>query len=191
MDKLIFTKPKRKVHTVFLHCSASDNLTHDDIEVVKKWHTLPKMPKEIKVKIKNRELPNSENFKYGNGWSDVGYHYYITKDCEIQTGRDLEKTPAAQKGHNTGSIAICCGGLNEFSENQLNLLKSFCYAINDAYNRKVKFRGHCEVDKNKTCPIFNYKKLLNLNKSGKIKKNNVLVFLLKLIEFIKKWKKND
>ena len=81
-----FVKPEREVDRVFLHCSASDNAEHDDIQIIRRWHTDPE--------------------PQGRGWSDVGYHFFIRKDGEIQEGRPLTRTPAAQAGHNTGTIAI-------------------------------------------------------------------------------------
>lgn len=141
----LFQKPNRPIHTVFIHCSASDNPDHDDIKVIKQWHL-------------------------ERGWSDVGYHYFIKKDGTLQLGRDLEKTPAAQKGYNTGTIAICLHGLeeNEFTQPQFYTLIDLCIAIDEAYFEDMCFRGHCEVNSNKTCPVFNYKYLLGLNDKGRM-----------------------
>ena len=76
----LLEKPKRAITKVFLHCSASNRPNHDDVEVIRTWHKL-------------------------RGWSDVGYHYFIRTDGKIQIGRDIEQKPAAQAGHNTGTIA--------------------------------------------------------------------------------------
>lgn len=136
-----FSKPKRNVHTVFLHCSASDNPLHDNIKTIRNWHLK-------------------------RGFAGIGYHYYISKDGEIHKGRDLERTPAAQKGHNTGSIAICLGGLYDFTDKQFNSLKKLCFEINGSY-AKIRFRGHREVA-NKLCPVYDYKQILNLDEKGYI-----------------------
>ena len=137
-----FLKPNRPVHVVFIHCSASDNPEHDDVSVMRKWHTEQR------------------------GWDDVGYHYFIKKDGTLQPGRDLEKTPAAQKGYNTGSIAICLHGLEKekFTPQQFITLMELCWEIHESY-RKVQFRGHCEVS-DKRCPVFDYKNLLALDDKG-------------------------
>lgn len=37
------------------------------------------------------------------GWADVGYHYYVKRDGTIQTGRPLEKTPAAPADQRDGA----------------------------------------------------------------------------------------
>lgn len=138
-----FNKPKRTIHTVFIHCSDSDSPNHDDVSVIKQWH----------VK--------------GNGWSDVGYHYFIKKNGMLQKGRDLESVPAAQKGHNEGSIAICLHGSHKdkFTQAQFATLKELCTQINNAYGKKIRFRGHKEVSA-KTCPVFDYKTVLGLDKEG-------------------------
>jgi N-acetylmuramoyl-L-alanine amidase len=139
-----FTAPKRQIKRVFIHCSASDNPAHDDVSIIKQWH-LAKTPP----------------------WKDVGYHFYIKKDGTIQTGRNIEVTPAAQAGHNTGTIAICCGGLKDFPARQMNSLVELCDAINEAI-AGVTFHGHCEVDSGKTCPVFAYKEILDLDSNGRM-----------------------
>lgn len=134
-----FTKPYRNVYAVYIHCSASDRPEHDDVSVMRQWHL-------------------------ANGWSDVGYHYFIRKDGEIQAGRSVENTPAGQKGHNRGSIAICLHGLDEskFAANQFNSLRDLCAAINGNYSTALEYHGHCEVS-SKSCPVFDYKTVLGLD----------------------------
>ncbi|MGF1727155.1 peptidoglycan recognition protein family protein [Photobacterium nomapromontoriensis] len=138
-EEIVFTKLSRHVHTVFLHCSASDNPSHDSISTIRKWHLK-------------------------RGFNEVGYHFFISKNGDIHLGRSLEKTPAAQKGHNTGSIAICLHGLKKekFTEKQISSVKKLCSVINNEYSGKMKFRGHCEVS-SKSCPVFDYKSTLKLD----------------------------
>ena len=138
-------KPKRNVAKVFLHCSASDHAHHDNAETMDKWH-------------KER------------GWSGIGYHYFIRKDGVIQVGRDIEKVPAAQRGHNTGSIAICVHGLdvNKFTKEQRASLTALCLTLNKLYRGGLTFHGHREVEKNKACPVFNYRLWLRLDKDGRM-----------------------
>ncbi len=48
-----------------------------------------------------------------NGWSDIGYNFYITTDGRLHLCRPLNRSGAHVKGHNTGNIGICLeGGLN-------------------------------------------------------------------------------
>lgn len=137
---MIYPKVTRNINKVFIHCSASDNPDHDDVSVMKEWHLQ-------------------------RGWSDVGYHHFIKKDGTIQNGRPIDKIPAAQRGHNKGSIAICLHGLeeDEFTTAQASSLYELCKAINDSYD--VTFHGHCEVSA-KVCPVIDYKGILNLSGNG-------------------------
>ena len=146
-EKISFSKPTRTVKSVFLHCSASDNPSHDSVATIEAWH------------IKR-------------GFSGIGYHYFISKNGDIHNGRDIEKIPAAQKNHNTGSIAICLHGLKKekFTNEQLTSVKKLCNAIDSSYGAKViQFRGHCEVS-NKSCPVFDYKATLQLDSDKHINK---------------------
>ncbi|WP_216595367.1 peptidoglycan recognition protein family protein [Aestuariivita boseongensis] len=134
---------------VFLHCSASDNPSHDNVATIKRWHTDPK--------------------PQGRGWSDTGYHYFIRKNGILENGRPLSRTPAAQAGHNTGTIAICLHGLDEdkFTESQFATLKNLCVEINDSYDGTLTFHGHREVA-SKACPVFDYKAVLKLDQFGRL-----------------------
>ena len=137
---MIFPRVTRHIGRVFIHCSASDNKNHDDINVIEQWHL-------------------------DRGFSGVGYHFFIKKDGTIQNGRELDRTPAAQAPYNKGTIAICLGGLEHFTQAQYDSLIVLCYAINDTYS--VTFHGHCEVS-TKSCPVFSYRKVLNLDSKGRI-----------------------
>ena len=143
----IFKKPQREIDRVFLHCSASSLSSHDDVEVIRSWHKQ-------------------------NGWSDIGYHLYITFDGRVHIGRDIEKSPAAQKGHNVGTIAICLSGLveDDFTEDQFESLINLCQQIHNEIP-DVTFHGHCEVS-DKDCPVFHYREVLGLNEFGEYWNNN-------------------
>lgn len=97
----------------------------------------------------------------------MGYHYFIRKSGELEAGRSLEEVPAAQQGHNTGSIAICLHGLKQekFTKAQFERLIALCREIDKAYENQLTFHGHCEVSA-KTCPAFDYKTVLGLTESG-------------------------
>jgi N-acetylmuramoyl-L-alanine amidase len=137
-----FKKPNRAINRVFLHCSASDNIKHDNVETMIEWHK-------------------------ARGWSTIGYHFFIKKDGTIQEGRSLEKTPASAKGHNTKTIAICCHGLekDKFTELQFKSVYELCRQINASVSNKVTFHGHCEVSA-KSCPVYDYKYVLGLDGMG-------------------------
>ena len=142
---MMFEKPKRRVERIFLHCSASDagTLAGDYmVEEIRRWHR-------------------------ARGFSDVGYHFLIDKAGEIMVGRPLENIPAAQKGHNRGTIAIMAHGLEDFPDVMLAEAKALCAEINEAYRGRVSFHGHCEVSR-KSCPVFGYRELLELDRFGRM-----------------------
>lgn len=139
-----FFKPSRPVTKVFIHCSASDNPDHDNIATMDAWHK-------------------------ANGFSGVGYHLFGRKNGKGEVGRSLEKTPAAQGGHNRGTIAICLHGLAEdkFTDAQKLWLIDVCHQINDAYGGNVTFHGHREVAA-KDCPVIDYRSILKLDAAGRL-----------------------
>lgn len=141
-----FIKPKRAVSRVFIHCSASDNPAHDNAATMDAWHRARKPP-----------------------FKEIGYHCFIRKDGSLEDGRSLEKAPAAQEGHNAGTIAICLHGLDEdkFTAAQFDTLRKLCGDINAAYGGRVTFHGHREVA-NKTCPVFDYRAVLGLDAQGRM-----------------------
>jgi peptidoglycan hydrolase-like protein with peptidoglycan-binding domain len=85
----------------------------------------------------------------------------------VQFGRDASLTPAAQAGHNSGTVAICVNGLTDldFTSDQFNALRRLCREIDTAHGGKVTFHGHCEVS-SKSCPVFDYKQVLKLSRDG-------------------------
>lgn len=133
-----FDPPVRRISRVFLHCSASDNPKHDDPRVIESWHL-------------------------DRGFAEIGYHYFVSKDGTIWCGRDLEKTPAAQQGNNTGTIAICSHGLANFTDAELQATRDLCSLINSAYAGDLTFWGHREVEPGKTCPVYDWRALLQLD----------------------------
>lgn len=139
-----FVKPGRPIGRVFIHCTASDRPEHDNVETIRRWH---------------RE----------RGWSDIGYHCLIHKDGRWSSGRSLELTPAAQAGHNTGTIAICLHGLEKerFTEAQFLTLRELAREIDAAYGGRITFHGHCEVAA-KACPVFDYRRVLGLDAKGRL-----------------------
>ncbi|MBD5226855.1 MAG: lysozyme [Bacteroidales bacterium] len=63
--------------------------------------------------------PQGENFTVeqirqmhlANGWSDIGYHWYIDANGKVFKGRPEDYAGAHTVGHNTRSIGVCyCGG---------------------------------------------------------------------------------
>jgi N-acetylmuramoyl-L-alanine amidase len=76
-------RKKRKINKFIVHCSATREGQHIDVETIRDWH------------VNER------------GWSDIGYHYVIYLDGTIHNGRDVRRSGAHTKGQNTNSIGIC------------------------------------------------------------------------------------
>ncbi len=91
-----------------------------------------------------------------NGWNDIGYHYVITKDGEIQPGRAEHLQGAhARTGRdfnrNPFSLGVVFVGHSEYNEEQLRsmvvLLADLCqrYKINPLdLSEKGGIQGHHE-----------------------------------------------
>ncbi len=45
-----------------------------------------------------------------NGWAGIGYHFYIHKNGQIETGRPVEEVGAHTYKYNNSSIGICLAG---------------------------------------------------------------------------------
>lgn len=101
-----------------------------------------------------------------NGWSDVGYHFFIKRDGEIQRGRDKSRTGAHVKNYNTGNLGICmAGGLSDnnrpednFTKEQYQSLNKLIYTLHGQYP-EAKIMGHNEFPghESRGCPCFDIK----------------------------------
>lgn len=140
----MIVKPKRKVSKVYIHCSASDVKAHDNVRTIRRWHL-------------------------ARGFAGTGYHLVITRNGIAHNARGLEFIPAAQKGKNTGSIAICVTGFYEFTAEQMFSLIRTCTELDNLYARALTFHGHCEVA-NKSCPVFDYRAVLALDSTGHMRR---------------------
>lgn len=142
IDLTDIKKPKRMVNRVFLHCSASDRPQDDNPQTIEKWHMARK-------------------------FKEIGYHFYIDKAGKIYEGRSLDTNPAAQQGHNANTVAICMGGLKKenFTVEQKRALVALCLYLEQLI-KGLTFHGHCEVNPEKTCPVYPYKEWLQLSDRG-------------------------
>jgi N-acetylmuramoyl-L-alanine amidase len=121
----------RKINLVVLHCSDSPHQHHDDISTIRQWHV------------------------EGNGWSDIGYNWYIKQDGTAQKGRPVRIIPAHVRGYNHNSIGICLGGKDTFTDAQRKTLRMLLNEIVNFYNLDFSHvKLHNELDSRKTCPNF-------------------------------------
>ena len=95
------------------------------------------------------------------GWLAIGYHYVITRDGQLETGRDVTKQGAHVKNHNHESVGICLvGGVDEnkepennFTDEQFNTLKQLLTGLSNAYP-EAEVKGHNFFNPKKACPSF-------------------------------------
>lgn len=135
----------RNINFLVIHCSATDNPDQDDIQFVRELHTSPK----------DKKFKWGKYDTYGKAWSDVGYHYYITKRGHIQIGRPLHRPGAHAKGFNNTSIGICLAGDKSFNKIQFEMASILCQGLIQRYSLEKKdIIGHRDLTKYKTCPNF-------------------------------------
>lgn len=80
----------RPISELIVHYTATPVGMDVDAEKIREWH------------ITDR------------GWKDIGYHFVVLPDGNVQIGRDIAQTGAHCAQHNFESIGICyVGGLDE------------------------------------------------------------------------------
>ena len=129
----------RALKRIILHCTATPESKHFDVDTIRRWH------------VKDR------------GWKDIGYHYVIYIDGSVHEGRPIEQAGAHTSGHNADSIGITYVGgcdakmkakdtLNEAQETAMvNLIK----ALREEHG-ELSLHGHNEFAA-KACPSFKVK----------------------------------
>ena len=122
---------------ITVHCSATPPKQDVDVAEIRRWHKK-------------------------KGWRDVGYHFVIRRNGDVQLGRPLSQTGAHVKGHNRGNIGVCMvGGCNtelqpedNFTLAQRKALFGLMAALQEQFlisDENVK--GHKDWGGNKACPV--------------------------------------
>ena len=131
----------RKIKKIIVNCSATQEGKNISVDTIRKWHLK-------------------------RGWRDIGYHFIIGLDGEIEEGRPIEQSGAHTKGHNFDSIGICyIGGVeSERGENgkwiakdtrtpeQREALEEILCTLKTLYT-SAKIYGHRDFS-TKSCPCF-------------------------------------
>ena len=129
----------RHIDTIVLHCSATPEGRWHDAEDIRDWHV------------------------NGNGWSDIGYHFVITLDGDIEEGRPVERQGAHVRGHNATTIGVCyIGGCDEdmnpkdtMTEEQELAFEQLVCELRDEYGDELDIMGHGDFPGvRKACPSF-------------------------------------
>ena len=89
-----------------------------------------------------------DSWHKANGWSGIGYHYFIRKDGTIYRGRPEWAIGAHASGRNSDSIGVCVEGNYDLETNmptlQKNAVKDVLSYLKDKYPNAV-IKGHREV----------------------------------------------
>lgn len=126
----------RKIEKIIIHCSASPDYMDVGAATIRKWHL-------------------------DRGWSDIGYHYVVRRNGEIEKGRPDIKIGAHARGANSASIGVCWVGTESMGTGQEKSLISLIHYLMGKYNVKIdNVLGHREaVVTDKTCPNLNMDRL--------------------------------
>ena len=117
-----------KIEYLIVHHSASDNKRHDNVETIRRWH-------------KER------------GFSDIGYHFVITRDGVVHAGRPIDKMGAHTKGFNDVSIGVCLTGKDHKTPKQYIALGAL-YRDLKQLHPKITMQPHSKFGTTE-CPGFN------------------------------------
>jgi len=129
----------RKINQIVVHCSYTPPSMDIGVDTIIDWHV------------------------YENGWDDIGYHYVITRDGEIEEGRPLHIAGAHVRGHNDHTVGVCLvGGMAEdeqtpesnFTHWQWDALDQIVDQLEGLLGR-LDMVGHRDLDPSKSCPCFN------------------------------------
>lgn len=115
-----------------------------------------------KIIIHNADHPNCsvydvDRWHKNNGWSGIGYQYFIRKDGTIWTGRPETAVGAHTIDNNSTSIGICLEGAFMKEKPTRLQLNSLSELIADIRNRrgKLPIYGHKDLN-NTNCPGANF-----------------------------------
>ena len=125
----------RNIDQIIIHCSDTPKGIYFDIESIRNWHINE------------------------NGWMDVGYHYVILLNGEIQQGRPEKAVGAHCLGNNNRSIGICYIGGGDSEDTRTDEQKKALICLIKDLKKEytdAKVYGHNDFS-SKSCPNFNAK----------------------------------
>lgn len=128
---------RRSTDYIVLHCSATPSTANVGAVEIRQWHQ-------------------------ARGWSDIGYHFVIRRDGEVERGRSLDEVGSHVRNYNAKSIGICLvGGVdarqrpkNNFTVAQWSALKTLLTDLQPRFpsSRIIGHRDFPGVSK--ACPCF-------------------------------------
>lgn len=108
----------RSIDRIIFHCSATRPDFDLSVDELRRWHV------------------------DGNGWRDIGYHYFIKRGGAVFHCRPVPMTGAHVRGHNRGSIGVCLeGGFGSGADDAFD--DHFTAAQRDAALKLITDLEHC------------------------------------------------
>ena len=133
-------EPRKSTDYIVIHCAATKASMDIGLTEIRKWHV------------------------QDNGWRDVGYHYIIRRNGEVELGRSIRDTGAHAAGYNHKSVSLCMvGGMAEDNSAENNFTAQQWTALLDLVKQlKLNYPdadviGHNEISE-KECPSFDVQK---------------------------------
>jgi len=134
----------REINRIIVHCSATKPSMDIGADEIKQWHL-------------------------ARGWSDIGYHWVITREGITEKGRSEKVAGAHARGHNSDSIGICLvGGIDEDGQPDCNYTAAQYRALNDTINGIYmrhnihEVLGHRDLPGvTKACPCFDVQSFIS------------------------------
>lgn len=124
------------IHEVFFHWPGGIPASWDNVT----------SPAEEKATIRGFQHQHI----HVNGWSDIGYNHvmgHFGPVPNVYTARGAQYTPAAQLGHNQGTIACCIliGPDDFLRQDVINRMRSYIRWAEEYTGNRLRVRGHGEV----------------------------------------------
>ena len=132
------------------------------IEVAYKWHGgFTKRSRTDFIALHHAEAvkctpQDIHSWHVSNGWTGIGYHFFVRKDGTIYRGRPLDVVGAHVQGMNGCSIGICAEGDYHTKEKtmpqaQKKSIIELCQYLKKNYYPNAKIVGHREIG-DSNCP---------------------------------------
>ena len=132
------------------------------IEVAYKWHGgFTKRSRTDFIALHHAEAvkctpQDIHSWHVSNGWTGIGYHFFVRKDGTIYRGRPLDVVGAHVQGMNSCSIGICAEGDYHTKEKtmpqaQKKSIIELCQYLKKNYYPNAKIVGHREIG-DSNCP---------------------------------------
>lgn len=130
---------RRSTEFIVIHCSATRGVQDVTAADIRRWHK-------------------------AQGWKDIGYHFVIRRNGQVELGRPQNAVGSHVKGHNHNSVGICLAGgldnatwkpVDNFTAAQWASLKTLVARLVKTYP-KARVLGHRDFPGvAKACPCFN------------------------------------